>query len=483
MFVNRQAELAFLNSLLTRSRPGPGQLILLYGRRRIGKTALLRHWASTSGIPSTYWVAERELATMQRRRFSARLLGVPVQEAPIFESWPDLWVSTAALLAGKQHILMLDELPYAVESDGGMLSALQNAWDAVFQQSQVLFFLCGSQIHTMETMLEGNSPLFGRMTGQWLLRPLRFGNLPTFLPHWSPDELVAIYAIVGGVPAYLAWLDPQRGLVENIRQIILAPGSQFLSEPTLILSDELRDPRSYRSIIQAIGSGAHTLNDISTNAFIAKSHVPAYLARLQELRLVERRIPATVPPSERHRTRAGRYHLSDPFFRFYFRFIASMQEDINYEPEKVIQSIQQGLRAFVGLTAWEALAGEWVRVAGRNGTLDWSPQVIGSHWSRTVQVDVVAIDWTAHHILLGECKWGTDAVSRTIVRELIGTKAPRILADLPDGGRGWQVTYALFARAGATDAAIQELTAHGGMVIDLNRLMLDLAAEDAEDDH
>jgi hypothetical protein len=106
--------------------------------------------------------------------------------------------------------------------------------------------------------------------------------------------------------------------------------------------------------------------------------------------------------------------------------------------------------------------------------------VIGSHWSRTVQVDVVAIDWTARQILLGECKWGTDAVSRTIVRELIGTKAPRILADLPDGGRGWQVTYALFARAGATEAAIQELTAHGGIVIDLNRLMLDLAAEDAE---
>ncbi len=481
MFVNRHAELTFLNTLLTRSRPGPGQLVLLYGRRRIGKTALLRHWATTTGIPSTYWVAERELAMMQRRRFYARLLGRPVQEAPAFESWPDVWTSVAALLEGKRHIIMLDELPYAVESDTGMLSALQNAWDSMFQQSQVLFFLCGSQIHTMETLMEGNSPLFGRMTGQWFLRPLNFGNLPAFLPHWSADELVAIYAIVGGVPAYLAWLDPDKSVADNIRQIILAPGSQFLSEPTLILSDELRDPRAYRSIIQAIGSGAHTMNDISTTAFITKSHLPAYLARLQELRLVERRIPATVPPSERQRSRTGRYHLSDPFFRFYFRFIASLQEDMNYEPEKVLLPIQQGLRAFVGLTAWEDLSREWVRQAGRIGILGWSPQVIGSHWSRTVQVDVVAIDWAARRILLGECKWGTDAVSRSIVRELIGIKAPRILADLPDGGLSWQVTYALFARAGATEAAIQELTAHSGMLIDLNRLMLDLAAEDAED--
>lgn len=478
MFVNRHSELAFLNSLLTRKRPGPGQLVLLYGRRRIGKTALLRHWATNSDVPATYWVAERELATLQRRRLYARLLGVPVQDAPIFESWPDLWTSTAALLDGKRHILILDELPYATESDAGMLSALQNAWDAWFQHSQLLIFLCGSQVRTMETLVEGNSPLFGRMTGQWFLRPLSFGNLPSFLPHWSAEELVAIYAIVGGVPAYLEWLDAEGSLVENIRQTILAPGSQFLSEPGLILSDELRDPRVYRSIIQAIGSGAHTLHDISTQAFIAKSHVPAYLARLQELHIVERRIPATVPAAERQRTRSSRYHLSDPFFRFYFRFIAPMQDDLNYAPEKVYPSIQQGLRAFVGQTAWEELARSWVRVAAQQGLLGWIPQVVGSHWSRSVQVDVVAIDWQQQHILLGECKWGSEAVSRTVVRELIAIKTPKLLADLKDNGKGWKLSYALFARMGASEAAQQELHAHGGFIVDLNRLIQDLALED-----
>ena len=479
MFVNRIRELAFLTQLLTRARPGPGQMVLLYGRRRIGKTALLRHWATQCGIPATYWVAERETAHYQRRRFFARLMGVPVEQAPVFDTWPDLWQAVATFLAEKEHVLILDELPYAVESDPTILSALQHVWDQHFQQSKVRIFLCGSQIHAMESLLTEQSPLFGRMTGQWLLRPLPFGALPAFLPTWSPDELVAISAIVGGVPAYLAWLQPERSLVENLRTVILSPGSLFLGEPTLLLSDEIRDPRVHRTIIQVIGTGAHTLGEISAASFVSKTHLPAYLARLQELRLVERRLPATVPNAAQHRSRQGRYHLSDPFFRFYFRFIAPYQDDLSYQPEVVLPAIQQGLRAFVGQTAWEELARQWVRWSSQAGQLGWVPQVIGSHWSRQVQVDVVAINWQTRQILIGECKWGDDAVSRTIVRDLIATKTPLLLADLPNGGAGWTVRHALFARAGLTDAAQQELAAHDGLAVDLARLMRDLVSAES----
>ncbi|RRR74477.1 MAG: ATP-binding protein [Candidatus Viridilinea halotolerans] len=478
MFINRTQELTFLSSLLTRERPGPGQLVLLYGRRRVGKTALLRHWATQCGVAATYWVAERELPTYQRRRFYARLLGVPLEQAPIFATWPDLWQALALHLEGQAHIIMLDELPYAVEADPTLLSALQHAWDHHFQHSQVRIILCGSQVHAMETLLTGSSPLFGRMTGQWLLRPLPFAALSAFLPAWSAEELVATYAIVGGIPAYLEWLQPERGLVGNLRDLMLAPGSMFLAEPTLILSDEIRDPRVHRTIVQAIGRGAHTLSAISDACFVSKTHLPAYLQRLQELRLVERRLPATVPLAAQQSSRQGRYHLSDPFFRFYFRFIAPMQDDLNYQPERVLPGIQQGLRAFVGQTAWEELARSWVRRAGTTGELPWRPQVVGSHWSRAVQVDVVAIDWQNRQMLLGECTWGDDVVSRSVVRELIDTKTPLVLADLPQGGKGWSVTHAIFARAGLTPAAQQELAAHSGIAVDLPRLMDDLAHEE-----
>lgn len=156
-----------------------------------------------------------------------------------------------------------------------------------------------------------------------------------------------------------------------------------------------------------------------------------------------------------------------------------MQDDLNYQPELVLPRIQQGLRAFVGQTAWEELARAWVRWAGAAGARAARPQVVGSHWSRSVQVDVVAIDWHNRQILLGACKWGNDAVSRTVVRELLGTKTPLVLAELPQSGQGWTVTYALFARAGLTEAASQELVAHQGIAVDLHQLMHDLPHEDA----
>ena len=124
MFVDRRQELAFLNNLLNREHPRPAQLVLLYGRRRVGKTELLLHWARNSGMDFTYWAAVRESATMQRNHLFAHLLKVPEESAPAHRSWPALWDAEADLLEGKKHILILDELPYAAEADPAMLSAL-----------------------------------------------------------------------------------------------------------------------------------------------------------------------------------------------------------------------------------------------------------------------------------------------------------------------------------------------------------------------
>src|SRR5215471_18514974 len=119
MFVDRVQELSFLNSLLERTHPGPGQFIMLYGRRRIGKTALLRHWVEQSGVPFTYWVAEREPALLQRRRFFAHLMGDDPTSptTPTYDSWSALWRAAARVLDDKRHIVVIDELPYAAESD------------------------------------------------------------------------------------------------------------------------------------------------------------------------------------------------------------------------------------------------------------------------------------------------------------------------------------------------------------------------------
>ena len=476
-FVDRHTELAFLQRVLAnRQHPGPGQFVILYGRRRIGKSALLRTWAEQSGVPFTYWVAEKEPAPVQRRKLFARITNTdPSGLGPAFASWADLWQAVAPIFQAQRRILVLDEIPYAADADPAMLSALQHAWDQHFEHSQAMIVICGSHVRTMELMVAHQSPLFGRLTGQWRLHPLPFGTLRAFVPSWSSEQQVALYAMVGGVPTYLSWFRAERTLPENVRDGILAPGSLALGEVLFLLYDELREPRAYLSILEAIGNGHHTFKAIKDATLIGDVHLPSYLAMLQEMRYVERRLPVTIPPAKQRLSRQGRYHLSDPFFRFYFRFIHPHRDVINDTPERIVPALQSGLRAFVGQTAWEELSRQWVRTQGAMGALPFVPEAVGSHWSRTVQVDVVAVNWQTHTILLGECKWGADAVSRDVVRELITQKAPRVLVDLPGGASAWTVVYALFTRAGLTEAAAQELATQHGIHVDLPQLYADLA--------
>lgn len=475
MFVDRVQELAFLNRVLERRKPGPAQLLLIYGRRRVGKTNLLLHWSEQSGLPTRYWTAEKEPAALQRRKFYATLVGLPIAQAPLFESWAEVWEAAANLLTGTRQIIVLDELPYAIESDPAALSALQHAWDRRFQQMETVITLCGSQIRVMESIQGAQSPLFGRLTGRWHLQALPFSALREFFPDWSVEERIAAYAVVGGIPAYLGWLDPGLSLVENIREVILDPGSMFGAEPAFLLYDEVREPQPHLAILKAIGSGAHTLDEIRNSALIDKAHLSSYLVRLQDLKMVERRLSATLPQAAQRTSRKGRYHLRDAYFRFYFRFLAPYHDRLAFAPQEALQLIQANLRAFVGQTAFEELCRQWVAERGQAGALPLSPIVVGSHWSRTVQVDVVAINWQTHAILLGECKWGADEIDRQVVRELIEQKAPRLLQDLPDQGRDWSVHYALFARRGFTAEARREAERHGALLVDAAQLDAELA--------
>jgi len=475
MFVNREAELAFLNYTLTRTHPTSAQLILLYGRRRVGKTVLARHWAETTGLPTIYWAAEREPANLQRRKLYAHMLGVTLAQAPIFETWSELWQAYADRLTDQRQILILDEVPYPAESDPAFLSALQHAWDQYLKQSKVIILLSGSHIHTMETLLARGSPLFGRFTGQWHLPPLEFSALKHFVPKWSLDERVALYAILGGVPAYLEQVQPNRTLSDNLRDVILSPGGLFVAEPELLLYDEVRDPRVYHAILQAIGSGAHTLDEIANATLTAKTHLSMYLTRLQELRFIERRLPATVPPAKIRVSRMGRYHFADPFLRFYFRFVAPQRADLGYNRDVVLDNIRAQLRGFVGVTAYEELCRSWVVQASAAQQFPFKAQVVGSHWSREVQVDVVAVSWAEKAIWLGECKWGTERVAREILTDLIEEKTPKVLKILPDAGAKWTVYHGLFSRAGFTPAT-QILAEEANVtLVDLDRLARGLA--------
>jgi len=471
-FVDRQRELHELNSLLQRDG---AQFVTVYGRRRVGKTTLLLHWVRQANRPYVYWVARRDTADASRQDLARALWGwaypdAQAPEPPRFDSWPLLFEQMARMVqprasADRPLILIWDEFPYAVESDPSLPSHLQAAWDHLLKDKPLILMLAGSHIGMMVDLLNYQAPLYGRTTGQFPVEPLPYAALADFFPGYPAAERVATYATLGGVPAYLERFDAQQSLSANIRQHLFQRLGLFRSEPAVLISDLVRETRNYEATLRAVAMGYHTPAEMAQAIGMTSSNLVPYLRRLRDLGLIERRIPATIPPAQRRATTRSRYYLRDPFLRFYFRFIEPNLEMVEQELTDLLwERIAEQFRAFVGATAFEDLCREWTLTQARAGALPFAPELVGSHWATDAQVDVVAINWRDRAVLLGECKWGVEAVGRSVVRELV-EKAPLVVP-----GDGWRVHYAFFARAGFTDAACTEAGSLGALLVDLETL-------------
>ncbi len=468
-FVGRQAEISALNRLL-KDRPRLAQFVIVYGRRRVGKTTLLLHWAQQTKQSYLYWVARRETAEATRQSFARALWNWAYPEAqnsepPLFSNWESLFREMARLMDHRPLIMIWDEFPYAVESDPSLPSHLQAAWDHLFKNHPLMLILSGSHIGMMVDMMSYHAPLYGRFTAQFPIGPLPFSMISSFFPKYTAAERVSVYACLGGIPAYLERFDPNQDLSANIRLHLFSRTGMFRSEPAVLISDLVRETRIYESILRTIANGAHTPAEI-VQPGQNTSNLPPYLKRLLELKLIERRVPATIPLPQRETTTRSRYHVSDPYLRFYYRFVEPNLEMVEQgQIEALWRRVGSQFRAFVGMTTFEELCREWVIGQASAGRLPFTPEIVGSHWSAEAQVDVVAVNWHEKAILLGECKWGVDPVGRGVVRELMDKTAKVI------PGEDWQVHYALFARAGFSEAARLEGQA---------ALLVDLATMDAD---
>jgi AAA+ ATPase superfamily predicted ATPase len=470
--IARRNELAELNRLLT--EPG-AQFLILYGRRRVGKTTLLRHWAQESRLPFIYWVANRFSPAIQLRDFSQILYNAAHPQAPAdaeftYPNWEMAFAQAAGLAANQRLILILDEFPYLVEAESGLPTLLQHTWDQQLKETQIFLVLSGSHIGMMVDLTRASAPLFDRFTADMHLQPLPFAATSEFLPSYAPDERLAVHAMLGGVPAYLERFDGALGLADNVKRHLFRPTGIYRLDPLYQLQDLVREPRNFQSVLHAIGGGAHTLGEIAIASGLAKQNVSTYLGRLRELHLVERRTPATLPHARRQRSHLGRWYLSDPNLRFYFRIIIPNQPALELGLlDAVWADVQDQLSGPIGKVAFEALSREWVLSQAHRRRLLFSPEDVGSHWSAGVQtsaastecVDVVAISWRRKRILLGDCKWQTTAVDWQPIRALIEDKTPQVLSKLPDRGRDWVVYHAFFARTGFTGAAQTKGVQHG----------------------
>jgi len=475
-FVNRQQELAMLDDLI--QQPG-AQLIMLYGRRRIGKTTLLTHWAKQTGLPTFYWVGKRDPRELLLGNLARAIYGWQYGGDADLTIQPRDWEQAFKMLAeavgDRRAIVILDELPYALQQDSGLGSHLQAAWDHFFKESQAILILSGSHIGMLTDLIQYQAPLYGRLTAQFPLYPLRFGDIHPFLPHYDSYQRLAVYTVLGGVPAYLERWRDHEPLKANVERLFLQRTGWFRNEPQVLISDLTeRETVNYEAILKVIAAGHHEREAIASYSAIKSTSLSHYLPRLLDLRFVERRIPATVPLAELKTSRKTRYYLRDHFLRFYYRFIDPNLHLLDGGlPHRLWQMIEDNFRSFVALT-FEEICLDWMIGQAQAGKLPFAADNVGAHWSKTVQVDVVAINWRERQLLLGECKWGDAPVGRRVLTELMANKTPKVLADLPDGGAGWTVHYALFARQAFT-AATETLAAdHGVLLLTLPQIEADL---------
>ena len=453
MFINREEELAGLE---THCRSGKAELFILYGRRRVGKTELLRVFCQ--GKPHIFFIATTASREAQLARFTGQVL--TFQDIPaaglIFPSWDNAFERLAQLPG--RPVVVLDEFTYLVGGDPAIPSILQKAWDTVLRHSQVFLVLCGSYVGMMEREVMGyRSPLYGRRTGSWMLDPLSLTAAAQFVPAYDPVQVIETWAILGGIPFYLETFDDRLSVLENVRRQILHPRSLLHDEPRLLLMEELREPRNYFSILQAIAHGRTRRNEIAQAAHLPPASVGKYLHVLRGLRIVERRMPVTETRPDK--SRRGIYRIADPFLRFWFRFVHPFKDrlELGWLDAVVNEEVRPNLDSFVA-EPFEEAAHWYIAGQSQRGALPFSLSRLGRWWSPQGEIDLVGWNERTRDLVVGECKWTERPVGVNILDELRGK------VSLLPGGPWNRVMYVLFSKRGFTEA-LQARSAEGEVLL------------------
>ena len=300
MFIGREAELAFLQSKYEEKK---GQLIVLYGRRRVGKTETLKEFCK--GKPHVFYSCTQSTDKVQLAKFSKQVFkeNIPAKKyISEFADWESAFRSVLDLPYGDQKkMLIIDEFPYMCKGNKSIPSILQNLWDTDLKDQNVMIVLCGSAMSFIEKdLLAEKNPLYGRATGIYKMTEMGFYDAVKFFPDYSDADKVLAYSILGGIPHYLRQFNPDISVAENIKRNILTKGCVLYSEVEFLLHQELRETPIYNSIIEAVALNNTKLNDISTKALIDDtSKTSVYLKNLIELGIVEREFSVDSKTRER----------------------------------------------------------------------------------------------------------------------------------------------------------------------------------------
>jgi len=441
-FVNRERELGRLGTLY---ESDDATLAVVWGRRRMGKTTLALE-SVRDRDDAVYYQATRGTADQQISSFINDAAEVYPGITRIREEWEPLF----EFLAEQNAVIIIDEFPYLVEQTDAHPSILQRVWDHTVKDTATTFVLTGSAIGMMhEYALDGTAPLYGRVAkspnGEIEVGPLGFGAAMSFFPAYSPVEQVMTYGVFGGTPEYLRAVEDEETLEENITKTLLRRDGGLHEEPENVLHRELDEVDRYFAILKSLAEGNRAKNEIAQGAGISNSSVGYYLNRLNDLRIIERDYPVTVDPD---RSRKGRYTITDPLFRFWFRFVYGRTARYEvYGEDAYTDLIDPELPDFVSGT-FEQLCQRAVLYAfGDEYRFVEEP---GNWWNGSGnEIDIVA-PTNGETLLVGEAKFRQEAVGYDVLSRL-ESEAPKVDWH-PDSGGDPEYTYALFSRSGFSSA-------------------------------
>ncbi len=448
LFVNRQREIRFLENEFSQDR---ASLVILYGRRRIGKTTLIKHFIQ--GKNAFYFVATEESERENRRNFQHAVSDFAQNtflKKDVLLEWDEIFSVLTAYQPEAKKIIVIDEFQYLGKARASFPSIFQKIWDQMLADAKITVILCGSLVGMMvEQTLSYSSPLYGRRTGQIRLDQISFRDYGQFFPNTEAINHIEYYAVTGGVPKYVELFHPATDIFQAMEKNILSKQSFLFEEPIFLLEKEFGETGTYFSLIKTIAAGNRKLGNIASALGIGQSGLTKYLKTLQELDLIAREVPVTEKNPEK--SKKGLYRITDNFISFWFKFVHPYRSYLEIEnTDIVIQRIKERFRPNHVSFVYEDICREWLMYQGLSKMPKMRLIRAGRWWNKDTEIDILGISEDNAHMVFGECKYTAGPVDTDIYWQL-REKASRVpLPGTP------QKHYLIFSQSGFTKA-LQEL--------------------------
>ena len=462
MFINRKHELAHLDDEYSKDT---AKFVVIYGRRRIGKTALIEEFGKNKPV-FIYYLADQQSEVLQIESFKQQIYAQTHDDLLLkmpFGDWDQFFSYLSRTLpTDKRIILAIDEITYLIKSTPAFPSILQKYWDTFFSKTRIFLIVSGSLVGMMlRDVLNYDSPLYGRRTSQIHLKPFDLKNASLFLEKFKIEDQIMLHSITGGVAKYLLLVE-ENSVREFIQKKIIEKEGFFYQETIFLLSQEFKNPNVYLSILKAIALGHTKLSEISNFVGIDSKKITRYLDVLQEIGLVMRQVPITEDPN---RFRKGIYRIEDNFLRFWFRFVMPNRSIIELrDTADLLDNIMDSMPDHVSST-FENISVEFLAGLDRNNRLPARFSQWGKWWHRENEIDVVALNRETHDILFCECKWRSRKTGVDIIQQLLD-KAP--LVKWFNAER--KEYFVVISKAGFTKKAIEFADQQGVLLFDLESM-------------